>query len=59
MMTSGLTLTLLQTQMVLHRIKGSHIGLTAGGILKLDSDTISTVSIKFFFDVSHFNSLNI
>ena len=29
--------------MLLHRIKGTHIGLSAGGILKLDSDTLITV----------------
>ena len=36
----------LQAQMILHRIKGSHVGLSAGGILKLNSDTIATVSVE-------------
>ena len=35
-----------QTQMLLNRIKGSHNGLVAGGILKLDSETIIGVSMN-------------
>ena len=48
----------LQAQMLLNRIKGSHIGLSAGGILKLNSDTIVTVSITLWDNVE-FNDVYI